>query len=165
MELVVGGLYSVIGLALLSMCFELMKDEFVAKVRWVGRQLHPFTAPHRGDVLDENDLDNGDGPGGDHHDMAADAYQVQQTGFERFTELGSSPEEKPPSSWKKTSTLRRRKSRCTVKEVSLSNADLEPAQKHPGCILRSHSNCSHRPINKRGDDNLAFSAEQPNVGT
>ncbi len=49
--------------------------------------------------------------------------------------------------------------------MSLSNADLEPTQKHPGCILRSHSNCSHRPINKRGDDNLAFSAELPNEGT
>ncbi|VDK35791.1 unnamed protein product [Taenia asiatica] len=38
-ELLVGALYCIVGLALLSMCFELMKEEFVDKVQWLGRSL------------------------------------------------------------------------------------------------------------------------------
>ncbi|EUB64695.1 Potassium channel subfamily K member protein [Echinococcus granulosus] len=38
-ELLVGALYCVVGLALLSMCFELMKEEFVDKVQWIGQSL------------------------------------------------------------------------------------------------------------------------------
>ncbi|KAL7062489.1 hypothetical protein AAHC03_01649 [Spirometra sp. Aus1] len=38
-ELLLGALYCIVGLALLSMCFELMKEELVGKFRWIGSRL------------------------------------------------------------------------------------------------------------------------------
>ncbi|VDM02939.1 unnamed protein product [Schistocephalus solidus] len=39
-ELLLGAMYCIVGLALLSMCFELMKEELVNKFRWIGSLLH-----------------------------------------------------------------------------------------------------------------------------
>ncbi|XP_064609625.1 potassium channel subfamily K member 18-like [Liolophura sinensis] len=38
-KLILGAVYLLFGMAILSMCFSLMQDEIVAKCRWVGRKL------------------------------------------------------------------------------------------------------------------------------
>ncbi|KAM7541390.1 hypothetical protein Aperf_G00000038812 [Anoplocephala perfoliata] len=52
-ELVIGAFYCIVGLALLSMCFELMKEEFVDKIRWIGRSLHIIAEDANGEMDDD----------------------------------------------------------------------------------------------------------------
>ena len=38
-QLILGAIYVLFGMAILSMCFALMQDEIIAKCRWVGQKL------------------------------------------------------------------------------------------------------------------------------
>ncbi|CAF5181223.1 unnamed protein product, partial [Rotaria magnacalcarata] len=38
-KLVIGTIYALFGMAILAMCFDLMQEEIVAKVHWIGRKL------------------------------------------------------------------------------------------------------------------------------
>ena len=45
-QLMLGSIYVLFGMAILSMCFSLMQDEIIAKVRWIGQKVG---------LLDKND--------------------------------------------------------------------------------------------------------------
>lgn len=47
-QLILGAIYVLFGMAILSMCFSLMQDEIIAKCKWVGQKLG---------ILDKNDDD------------------------------------------------------------------------------------------------------------
>lgn len=47
-QLILGAVYVLFGMAILSMCFSLMQDEIIAKCKWVGQKLG---------ILDKNDDD------------------------------------------------------------------------------------------------------------
>lgn len=38
-QLILGAVYVLFGMAILSMCFSLMQDEIIAKCKWVGQKL------------------------------------------------------------------------------------------------------------------------------
>jgi len=48
-QLILGAIYVLFGMAILSMCFSLMQDEIIAKCKWVGQKLG---------ILDKNDDDD-----------------------------------------------------------------------------------------------------------
>ncbi len=116
-ELVVGALYCIVGLALLSMCFELMKEEFVAKVRWVGQFLHVVTDRHS----DEDEDDIGDqlslyGGGGGSGEMYYNEGEA-------------------------SGSKCRRRSRCHSQSFIVTS----PQQRKSICVLRQHTgHCSMR---------------------
>ena len=45
-QLLIGSLYVLFGMAILSMCFSLMQDEIISKFRWIGKKMG---------ILDENE--------------------------------------------------------------------------------------------------------------
>ncbi|VDD77628.1 unnamed protein product [Mesocestoides corti] len=79
-ELLTSALYCVFGLALLSMCFELMKDEFIAKIRWIGQSLR-ILGSNRGNQDYEKDNQEALDDAGD---MSAEEEEVEAAGRSRY---------------------------------------------------------------------------------
>ena len=82
-ELVVGALYCLVGLALLSMCFELMKEEFVSKVRWIGRSLRIVRSNNGEDV---EEIVEESGVAGNFDEARRDSHYTN-TSFGNLTKL------------------------------------------------------------------------------
>ncbi|KAL5112314.1 Potassium channel subfamily K member 18 [Taenia crassiceps] len=131
-ELLVGGLYCIVGLALLSMCFELMKEEFVDKVQWLGRSLR-IVNQENNDKMGETD-EGTSGPRKFRDDT--------KTALDHATSALAN-NETPDTVDTTTNSLRNRcDSRCH------SGSLLRPTSsqlKNPICVLRSRSgHCSIR---------------------
>ncbi|VDL60638.1 unnamed protein product [Hymenolepis diminuta] len=132
----IGALYSLVGLALLSMCFELMKEEFVDKVRWIGRSLRIVTKTENDEmeVVEEiregGDFDK-ETTGGElrpdsHHEISSTADDLGL-----FESVGVVSSTKSNGCY----------DYCHSKDLGNSS----PKMKKPVCVLRKHKgHCSVR---------------------
>lgn len=132
-ELLVGALYCIVGLALLSMCFELMKEEFVDKVQWLGRSLR-IVSQEDDDKMGEIDEETS-GPRKFRGDTRAAS--------DHATSALANNEALDAADASTNSSRSRCDSRCHSGNLLRPSSS---QRKNPVCVLRSRSgHCSLRP--------------------
>uniref|UniRef100_A0A1I8IA16 Ion_trans_2 domain-containing protein n=1 Tax=Macrostomum lignano TaxID=282301 RepID=A0A1I8IA16_9PLAT len=112
MELLVGAIYCLFGLAMLSMCMNLIQDEITAKLRWIGNKMGIKTKSSEDEEEDEDESSCC------HSDDSSDACSSDEANLPDYNGTNGRSAATRRTGRSRTSTMGRSAKRVTAGQVS-----------------------------------------------